>query len=256
MTMDTAWLWSFFAVFVRASAMMISSPVFSAQSTPLQIRIFTTLSISAALTAVLQPKVGAMPEHFILMIFAVASEALAGLLIGIFTSFAFHAAQMAGTFLDFQVGLGMSQIVNPATGVPSTLIGQFKYMLAITTFLAMNGHHSMIHAFAASYDAYPGFNSQTLTGLEKNLMPLFGTMCLLALQIAAPVAAVSLVVDSALGVVNKAVPQMQVFMVGMPAKILLGLIALSLSLPALTAGVDNGVRMGLETLFSLWKEGK
>lgn len=253
MTLDAAFLFSFLLVFVRASAMLIASPMFGAQNTPVNVRIMTTLAVAAALTAALSPKTGPVPQDLLSMVGAVANEAAAGLLIGMTISLAFYALQMAGAFLDFQVGLGSSQIINPATGVPVTILAQFKFMLGVVIFLAMNGHHTMFGAFVQSYDAVPTLSKGSLMAMQANLLPLVGTMCLLALQIAAPVAAVSLIVDAGLGIVNKAVPQMPVMVVGMPGKILLGLLALGMALPSMVAGVDSGVNHCLDALWRMWK---
>jgi flagellar biosynthetic protein FliR len=256
MSLDASLLWSFFVVFVRASAMFLSSPIFSGTSMPVQVRVMSTLSISAALTMAVQRHVGPVPQDLLAMVTQLANEAVAGLVIGVVVSLVFQAIQMAGSFLDFQVGLGSSQIINPVTGVPVTILAQVKYLLAIVVFLTLNGHHAMIRAFIESYRAFPMLSMGSLEAMQTNMVGLLTDMSLLSLQIAAPVVAVSLIVDAALGIVNKAVPQMQVFMVGMPAKVMLGLITLSVTLPVLVAGVENGVSLGLDRLWTIWQEAK
>lgn len=253
MTFDSATLWAFLTVFVRASAMMLSSPIFGAQTTPVNIRVLTTLSVAGALTMALKPSLGPLPTDLGSMTFVLGNELLAGLLIGVTISLVFHAIQMAGSFLDFQIGLGSSQILNPVTGVPVTIVGQLKFLLALVIFLTINGHHQMIEAFVASYKAMPQLGYQAIDEVQTQIVPLFGQLALLSLQIAAPVAAVSLIVDAGLGFVNKAVPQMQVLIIGMPAKLALGFIALSITLPAVATAVDFGVGEALDTL---WKMGR
>jgi flagellar biosynthesis protein FliR len=253
-TLDSGLLYAFLLVFVRASAMMLSSPIFGAQHTPLNIRILTTLSVAAALTMTIKSHIGPVPQDLFSMLGAVANEAVAGLVLGTVVSMVFFAVQMAGSFLDFQIGLGSSQILNPITGVPVTVVAQFKFMLAIVIFLCMNGHHAMFKAFLHSYDAFPMLSMGSLAALQNHIIPLFGEMSLLALQIAAPVAAVGMIIDASLGMIGKAAPQMQVMLVGMPAKILLGFIALSATLPALVSGVDAGVQNSLDRMWSIWRE--
>jgi flagellar biosynthetic protein FliR len=121
-------------------------------------------------------------------------------------------------------------------------------MLAMVIFLEINAHHVMLQAFVHSYRAMPAPTMAQLPSIEAGFVDLITQLSLVALQIAAPVAAVSLVVDAALGVIGKAVPQMQVFMVGMPAKIGVGLIAAAVALPALVNGVQYGVQLGADTL--------
>lgn len=246
MSFDQATLYAFLLVFIRCSAMLISSPMFGAQNTPLQVRIFTTLALSGALTCVVKPAIGPMPDHLGQLFVAVGQEIAAGLLIGTFMMMVLHMAQIAGTLMDTQVGLGMSQVMNPATGVHVTILSQFKFMLGLVLYLSMDCHHLMIQAFVHSYSSVPSFGVETMPELLSGVVRLLGSVSLIALQIAAPVLAVTMVVDAALGLVNKAVPQMQAMVVGLPAKIVIGLIAVSLGLPALATGVSSGVGIALD----------
>jgi flagellar biosynthesis protein FliR len=249
MKIDAALFYSFLLVFVRCSAMLLSSPMFSAQNTPVRIRILITVAISGALTLAINPSQSSPPADMYSFVAAVANEALAGLLMGAFFSLVLHAASIAGAFLDLQMGLGMSQALNPMTGVPVTIISQFKYFLCLVVFLTVDAHHIMLQAFSQSYTALPVIDGPTLEGMKESFVGLLGRMSLLALQMAAPVAAVSVVVDAAFGIINRAVPQMHAFLVGLPAKTLMGMIALSVALPAMASAVYTGVEMTTEALF-------
>lgn len=222
--------------------MLMASPVFGGPSTPTQVRVFTCMSIAGALTVVLQPHVGPIPATIPGLALAVIGEVIAGLLIGSLMTLVLQTCQMAGGMLDLHIGLGMSQTLNPISGVSVTVISQFKYMLGVVVFLSANAHHAMITALVESYQHAPVL-SDHLPAIQSSVVQFLGTMCLLAVQIAAPVTAVSLVVDAALGLIAKAVPQMQVFQVGMPAKVAVGIAALSLSLPPLVSTVTNGCEM-------------
>ncbi|MCO5297980.1 MAG: flagellar biosynthetic protein FliR [Fimbriimonadaceae bacterium] len=253
MRFDEPMLFAFLLVFVRCSAMLVTSPVFGAQNTPLPVRILTTLSISGAMTLALKPNGIEPPGDLYLLAAAVTHEAFAGVVIGMFLQLVLQAALMAGALLDLQAGLGMSQTLNPVSGVSATVLSQYKFMLAVVVFLAVNGHHVMLQAFADSYKALPSAGTQGLQILQDHLLLAIGRMSLVALQIAAPVMAVGMVVDASLGVVNKAVPQMQAFLVGLPAKILMGLVAMSLTLPALASAVQTGVDSAAESIYATFQ---
>lgn len=255
MPFDAALVFSFFCVFVRCSAMFLSSPIFGSQSTPVTIRVMTCMVISGALTVTLGPKIGPPPPDMYGFVMAIAHEVVAGLLIGTFMSLVLQSAQMAGAFADTQMGLGMSQIMNPVNGVTSTVISQFKYMLAVVIFLSMDGHHMMLQAFVKSYAEMPAISMESLPALKDGIVGLVTQVGLLGIQMAAPVLGVSLVVDAALGIMNKAVPQMQIIQVGMPAKIVIGMVALGVGLPALVAGVNTGVESGLTGLLRIFASG-
>src|ERR1044071_5755630 len=104
MSLDSALLWAFLLVFVRCSATMLSSPIFGAQSTPMHIRVMTTLAISGALVFAIHPASHELPGTLGDMALAVGNEAACGLLLGAFVSMVMMAVQFAGSFLDLQVG--------------------------------------------------------------------------------------------------------------------------------------------------------
>lgn len=241
MTLDSGLLWAFFLVFVRCSALMLSTPIFGSQTTPVHIRVMTTLALSAALVFATHPVAPHLPASLGEMLLALANEAACGLLLGAFISMTMMAVQFAGSFLDLHVGLGMSQVMNPVTGVPSSVMTQFKAMLALIVFIGIQGHQFVIHAFVKSYETMPTLSLATMGPLRDGLLGVVGEMSILALQIAAPVAAVGLIVDTAMGIVNRAVPQMPVFLVGLPVKIGASMLALSVALPSLVVGVQNGL---------------
>jgi len=228
--------------------MLLLSPIFGADNVPVQIRVFTTLALASALTFLIRPGVGEVPQNMYVLVMSIGHEIVAGMLIGAMLSLVLQAAQMAGAFVDLQLGLSLSQVLNPIDGVSVSIIGQFKFMLAMIIFLEIDAHHVMLQAFVHSYHAMPAPTFAMLPSIETSFVGLITQLSLVALQIAAPVAAVSLVVDAALGVIGKAVPQMQVFMVGMPAKIGVGMIAAAVALPALVNGVQYGVDLGASAL--------
>lgn len=246
MTLDSHLLFAFLAVFARCTAMLLSSPLFGSVVPP-NIRILFCMVLSASLVPVLKPYVGAVPGDLISLGLAIGREAVIGLLIGGALQVLLAAAQMAGLFLDLQIGLGSAQMFNPVMGMAATPIGQFKFMLGLVLLLLLNGHHLMFQAFVDSYR----LGGPTLAGLDvmlPNVVGLIGQACLIALQIAAPVAAVCVVVDLAAGLVNKAVPQSQPFLLSLPAKLMLGIFVLALALPAMVVAMQGGLDSTFDAL--------
>lgn len=248
MNLDTATFYSFFLIFVRCSGLCLAAPVFGAMNIPVRIRISLAGALAFTLVAILQPKIGPPPQHMLEFAMAVANEALSGILIGGFFGLVMQAALMAGAFIDLQLGLGLSQALNPIAGVPVSVVGQFKYMLCLVVFLSADAHHLMLTSLVQSYGAMPTLSAEIMPALQETVFDLVGRLSLLALQMAMPVVAVSFIVDAGLALINKAVPQMQSFFVGMPVKIGLGMVALTLALPAMTVGVRSGVEHAMESL--------
>ncbi len=234
--------------------MLLSSPLFGG-ATPLFVRLGMSSVLSLALIPILQPYIGPAPVELYLLAAAVVHEVLSGLLIGTMLQILLLAAQMAGSFLDLQVGLGAAHLFNPMLNAPTTLLSQFKFMLALVLLLLTNGHHLMFQAFVQTYGNGAGLGVASLPGVRMELVSFIGQMCMLSLQIAAPVAAVSVVVDAATGIVNKAVPQMQAYVVALPAKIIMGILALALGLPLMVTAVQSGVEHTFTSVYRMFGRG-
>jgi len=241
MKLDAAFLFALFAIFIRTTAMLMSAPMFGSNSVPVRIRILFGGLMAFALCPVVKQYLPEPPTDLYGILLLVLNEALAGLIIGMFMSLIMLGIQMGGAIMDIQVGLSMSHVINPASGQASTLLSQFKYMLALVVFLCANGHHILINALVGSFRVMPVAGYGVLESIRNQQIYLLVEMSFIALQIAAPIMAVTILVDAALGLMNRAVPQMQTFIVGLPAKVVMGLVAISVGLPAITVAVTNGI---------------
>jgi flagellar biosynthesis protein FliR len=167
----------------------------------------------------------------------VMREILIGLMMGFVVYLFFSAIQTAGSLMDMQIGLAMANVVDPHTGVSAPLLGNFKYMLMLVVFLMMNGHHYAITGLMNSYQWMPLDNelfSRMVSGsLTDYLIRVFGNTFLLALQVAAPLVVAMFLTDLGLGFLTKTAPQFNVFVIGVPLKLLLGLFLLVLLMPSL-----------------------
>lgn len=235
MSLSTEWLIVFLALFMRLSAMFLSAPVTST-AIPVNIRVLMCVALSCALTPVVRPHFAEIPETLPALILLGTREVLTGLLIGFCMKLLVSAAEMAGAFADLQMGLMSAQVMSSVTGTSATPASRLKMMLAIALFFASDAHHLMIQAVVRSYNV-GGFSFSHLEAVQSGLLAMLAQMMLLSIQIAAPVAAIGIVIDMAAGFVNKAVPQTQPFLLALPAKLALGLLGLALGLPALTAGM-------------------
>lgn len=241
-------------VFVRMGTALMSAPGFGANSVPAHIRVVVGLALAGALTTVVKTQVAAVPEDLYGLLAQVLIEAGTGLLIGLALNLSVQAAGMAGTFLDAQTGLSMSQVMNPIDGVSVTILGQFKSMLALVVFLSLDAHHLLFGAIVRSYAA-PPLSLDSLPAILMGVQSLIGMALTTAVQIAAPALGATLLVDAALGVLSRAVPQLQPLQIGMPAKIGVGLLAVAFGLPALVAGVNFGVDASAAFLGQIFRGG-
>lgn len=161
-------------------------------------------------------------------------EILAGLVLGITTHFLFYGVEMAGQLIGIQMGFGIVAVLDPMTETQVSIISQLQYLFAILIFLSFNGHHFLLEGLAKSYSAAPLGGVSLSSGLVETVVRLAGEIFVAAFKIAAPVTAALILTEVALGILARTVPQMNIFIVGFPLKIGVGLLALALSWPLLS----------------------
>lgn len=247
MTLDSSFIVALLAVFLRTSAMVLISPLFTGTGTPTKVRVFFAAALSLALAPLLTGVI-LVPSTLYDLAALAAKEVAFGLILGFLVQMVMLAAQVAGSFLDLSIGLGLASILAPNASIPGSIISRFKYFLALILFLSLDGHHLMIQAMLAGYRV-----QAPLGGEQVYQIMLTGVwqMSLIALQIALPVAAVSVVVDACFGIISRAVPQINVLIAGISGKMLIGIVALSLSLPTLAIGVSRSLET-VQALIERW----
>ncbi|RIX51812.1 flagellar type III secretion system protein FliR [Paenibacillus nanensis] len=225
----------FLLIFCRITAFFVVAPVFSSRGVPNTFKIglgfFISLIVffSYGLSQTIVPN-----AEYVLI---VLREILIGLMMGFVVYLFFAAVQTAGSLMDMQIGLAMANVVDPHTGVSAPLLGNFKYMLLLLVFLMMNGHHYLLTGLMNSYQWMPLDNdlfSRMVSGsLTEYLTRVFGNTFLLALQIAAPLVVAMFLTDLGLGFLTKTAPQFNVFVIGVPLKLILGLFLVFLLMPSM-----------------------
>jgi len=186
----------------------------------------------------------------------VVREVLIGLLLGYVVYLFFTIVSTAGALIDLQIGFAMANVVDPLTGISSPLFGNFKYMLMIMIFLMMNGHHYLLSGLMDSYQWMPlsnEFFSRIYDGsITEFLTRTFATTFMVALQVAAPVTVAMFLTDVGLGFLAKTAPQYNVFVIGMPLKIIIGLFMIFLLMPSLAVVFERLFSMLFEHLEQLF----
>jgi flagellar biosynthetic protein FliR len=239
MSLDATLIITFLSAFTRCTAMVLASPLFGT-NVPVKVRVLFCMVLSLALVPVLREHTTTVPQEMIGLFMLIGKDVVVGLVIGGMIQLLLAGFQIAGAFLDIQIGVAAAQIFSPMLGTTSSPISQFKFLLGLVLLLIMDGHHFMFQAFVQSYEMV-GPSLERLQEMQTTLVSFMGQVSLMALQIAAPVAAVSIVVDAAAGLVNKAVPQTQPFLLALPAKLIVCVFALAFGLPAMVVATRAGV---------------
>ncbi len=216
-------------VFSRLSGVTATSPIFSGRYMPLQFRALFTM----ALAVIVLPSARALPEALTgtgLLAGAVL-ELLVGMLIGFLSALTFAAVQMAGALVDTDMGFTMSHLFDPVSGQSQPITGAFFQMLTLVVYFAANAHHWLLRGLAGSYDAVPAGGLLATVDGPMHAVLLFGAMLAAAVKMVLPFVGVMLLTSAALAAMNRAVPHMHIFAVGMGAKAVIGLALLMLLLP-------------------------
>lgn len=210
----------------RTSGIFLSAPIFSARQLPVRLKVLMAVVLSLIISMVApveSTKTLNSPGIFAL---AVASEILVGYALGFVVYLAFAAIQLAGQLIDMQMGFGIVNVIDPQSGTQVPLVGNFQYLIALLVFLSIDGHHMIIRALYNSYKLIPVLGARFDGQFVQFIVGLAGSMFVVAVQIAAPIVAAIFLSDIALGFLARTVPQMNVFIVGLPLKIFGGLFML------------------------------
>jgi flagellar biosynthesis protein FliR len=203
---------------IRMSGLMTFAPFVSNASIPWQVKS----GLTAALTALLAPAYMARVPT----VLANWPVAIIGLGLGLVLEMVFEGARFAGTLLGFQFGYSLVNIIDPESGVDTTVLNFFHYTFLMLIFLQGDMHHWVFRLLVHSFDVIaPGGAAITPTTLSA-LLRLGGGIFLMGLQMAAPALTATLMVEMALSFMAKASPQLPILLVGLPLKMLAGYAAI------------------------------
>ena len=171
------------------------------------------------------------PPSVLAYMLAVCSELFVGWLIGFVAYVVLSAIQMAGKIMDMQVGFSIVNVMDPTSGQQIPLIGSFLYNLGIIIFLVTNGHHMVIAALFESFQTVPLLGLNPSLGLTSLMVDFTTGIFLTGMKIAMPVTFAILLTNVGLGVLARTMPQLNIFVVGIPMQIVIGIFVLSIMLP-------------------------
>ncbi|MEK3978065.1 flagellar biosynthetic protein FliR [Psychrobacillus sp. FSL K6-2836] len=226
-------------IIARVSAFFVVLPLFSHRTIPATHRIAFAVVLSWMIYYTLDVEPFEINGDYILLII---KEVIFGLFIGLLAYIIMSAIQIAGGFIDFQMGFAMANVIDPQTGAQSPLIGQFLNTLALLLLLALNGHHLLLDGIFYSYQfmpmemVWPAFGQENYV---EFIMKTFAGVFAVAFQMSIPIVATIFLVDIALGITARTVPQLNIFVIGFPIKIAVGFLVLLVMMGVLMAVVQQ-----------------
>jgi flagellar biosynthetic protein FliR len=243
-------LWALLFVMVRVGATFIAAPVFGAVQVPLPARVALAGAIGVLVLsskAVVPPPTVFAATTFV----AVAGEAIVGLAIGFILQVAFSAPLIAAEIIGGSMGLGFATAVDPQFGRSTPALGQFFSVLLTLLFLSMDGHLLLVDAVLRSYEALPPGQAWLSPQRFRGIAMFGGYAFLAGLLLALPVGFLLLCLNLVLGMVSRSAPSLNLFSVGLPASLAVGVIALAVGMPAMGDYMLVIVREGLDASIRL-----
>jgi flagellar biosynthesis protein FliR len=235
---DSVWIATVLLVAIRLGPMFILTPVLGSTEVPVRARVLFAIALSAMIVSTMHApwtldlsSAGALVSAAIVEF--VIGAALAFGLLAAFAAFLF-----GGRLLDLQVGFGVASLIDPTTRGQAPLLGTLLNLVAIAVFFAADGHHMLVRGLAQSLDRVPP--GTPLSNLQIEVVAAqFGAVFTYGLAIVAPAVFALLLLDVAMAVAARTMPQMNVFIVSMPLKVVVGLLVLALSARYLLPGMQR-----------------
>ncbi|SFG89011.1 flagellar biosynthetic protein FliR [Duganella sp. CF458] len=246
-SIDAGWAVAVFLVSLRLSFLFLLSPVFSGLAAPVAPRVLLTLALAALLVAggALRP---ALPDYTLgSLVQGALGEAVVGITLSFGVFAAFGAFSMAGKLLDIQSGFGIGSVYDPVTRSGAPMFAAILNLVAVALFFALDAHHALMRGIAFSLQQVPPGAGLALP-LEA-VLAQFGLVFSMGLALVIPVMLCLLLIEIGLAVVSRALPQMNVFVISIPVKLVAGVSIFALCAPALEPAMGRVYA----SIFTFWE---
>lgn len=240
-----AWLIGFIWPLTRILGLIMVAPVFGHSSVPRRVKIGLGVFIALIVAPTLppMPDVGLGSWQGLLILI---QQLLIGLAIGFIMRVVFAAVEAAGEIVGLQMGLGFASFFDPQSAGQTLVISQFFSLLAALLFLAVNAHLLLLGVLTESFKGLP-IGTQPLAAAGFYTVAGYGSVVFsVGLQLALPLIAILLMTNLALGILTRSAPQLNIFAIGFPITLGVGLIALDVTLPYFTPQLEHMFRNGFE----------
>ena len=231
---------AFVLVLIRIGAMIMMVPAFGDATVPASVKWGLSILITLLLFPIVKAGIPPTGEFgFVSLVLGIAGELLIGIVIGLSARIMFAGIQLAGEMVGFQMGFSVASVIDPATSDQVSVIAEFQYLLSLLLFMTVNAHHVFISAIAESYQVLPPLSVHFSGPLLQALVSLSKDIFVIAVKISAPVMAVLLFTNVAMGLVARTVPQMNIFIVSFPLQIAVGLLFMGIAAPVFVKVIQH-----------------
>ncbi len=236
----------FVLVLARVGPLFLLAPPFSSRMIPPRARGIIAVAIAIGLAPIALGGQN-VPNDLLEIAGLVVKEALVGLGFAFALACLFAAFSTAGSILDTTIGFSFGSLVDPVTNLQAGQMTQLYAMVAVAVFIAIGGEAWVIQGLARTYELVPLLATPSLSAMVAGAVAAFAGILTAALEVAAPVILALLLTDVAFGVVSRVVPQLNVFAVGFPTKIVVGLLVVGVSLPFVGGWLSDQLQLSVES---------
>lgn len=228
----------FLMVFTRISAMILFNPALGKKNIPVAIKMGLSFLTAVIITGTL-PDINLQFAGIPDLIIACLKELLIGFAVSFIIQMFLSTMLIAGEITDLQLGVGMSKIYDPQSNVSMPVSGSIYNLLFMLVFFAGNGHLTLIKIISLSFRILPPGPTILNFGFGDFIVQLFANILILAVKLSLPIVAIEIIAEIGTGVLMRAVPQINVFVLGLQLKLLIGIIMIIFILPNVAGMIDS-----------------
>ena len=229
----------FLLVLLRVSALLMVAPIFGHRTWLARAKVGLAFTVSIILFPIVADQPLDVPAGILPYALMMIREVLMGVVMGFVVLLLFVGIQFAGQVAGLQMGFGIVNVIDPQSSNQLSIMGQFLNILAILLLLSLNGHHTILTGLVTSFETIPLGGVVLKAGLMQKMIAITAEVFIIGVKIAAPVMTALFLVTAAMGVLARTVPQMNVFMVGFPVQISVGLGAFLVCMPLFAMLVER-----------------
>lgn len=238
----------FLLILARMSGCVFFNQIFGRGNLPALLKTSISLFLAITVYGILPPEGDMVVASLIEYILLISKEIFIGYIIGYIISLFFSTVVISGEILGMQTGMSMSQIYDPNSNVSLGLIGSFLNVILMLIFFAANGHVTLIKIFITTCKLIEIGKFSIPDDLFYNMVEMFQQILILSLKLSMPLMAVEIILEAGVGILMKAIPQIQVFSVNVQLKIIVGLLMILILVPTFSTFIDNTVTLMFETM--------
>lgn len=238
----------FLLILARMSGCVFFNQIFGRGNLPALLKTSLSLFLTIIVYGMLPHEGDIVINTLIEYIFLGIKEIFIGFLIGYIINIFFSTVVISGGILDMQTGMSMSQIFDPSSNISMGITGSFFNIILLLVFFSANGHLTLIKIFITSCKLIEIGNFTIPKELFYNMVQLFQQILVLALKLSMPIMAVEIILEAGMGILMKAIPQIQVFSVNVQLKIIVGLLLIMVLVPTFSTFIDNTITLMFDTI--------